>query len=306
MNKFFAHLVLMRPANIVTAIADIMLGFAAAGAVQLIQRASASPYGYLAHPLAVDLGWLIAATIGLYGGGVVFNDVLDANLDKIERPERPIPSGAATITSASVLGALLLLGGIAAAFRVSQISGIIAAVVAGLALLYNAWGKHQGFIGPINMGACRGGNLLLGMSAIPASLEHYWFLALIPIVYIANITVISRGEVHGGSRPILRFAVALYLLVFISIVALTFLPHFSIITALPFGLLFAYLIFPPLLKALNTLQPKEIRLAVKAGVLSLIIMDATMAAGFAHWVYGLLVLLLFPLSRFLAKQFAVT
>ncbi len=306
MNRIFAHLVLMRPANIITAIADIMAGFAAAGAVRLIQQEVGSAYGSLYHPLASDLAWLALATVGLYGGGVVFNDVFDAELDKIERPERPIPRGAATVTSATILGALLLLMGIGAAFIVSTTSGIIAIIVAGLALLYDAWGKHQGFLGPINMGACRGGNLLLGMSAVTASLEHYWYLAFIPIVYIANITVISRGEVHGGSRPILQAAIGLYILVFVSIGALSFLPHFSIIIALPFALLFAYLILLPLLKAVKTLQPKEIRLAVKAGVLSLIIMDATLAAGFAGWLYGLAVLLLFPISRFLAKQFAVT
>lgn len=306
MNRTFAHLILMRPANIVTAIADILAGFATAGAIQQIQEAVGSKWGTLYHPLVSDLAWLVVATIGLYGGGVVFNDVFDAELDKVERPERPIPSGAATKGSAAILGGLLLIGGILAAFKVSQMSGIIAAIVAGLALLYDAWGKHQGFFGPINMGACRGGNLLLGMSAVAASVENYWFLALIPIVYIANITVISRGEVHGGSRPILQLAVALYVLVFVSIVALSFLPHFSILTALPFGLLFGYLIFPALLKALKTLQPKEIRLAVKAGVLSLIILDATLAAGFAGWLYGLAVLLLFPVSRFLARQFAVT
>lgn len=306
MNRTFAHLVLLRPANIVTAVADILAGFAAAGAVQQIQTDTGSAFGSLYHPMVSDLAWLVVATVGLYGGGVVFNDVFDAALDKIERPERPIPSGAASRRSAATLGGLLLLGGILAAFRVSTLSGSIAVVVAGLALLYDAWGKHQGWFGPLNMGACRGGNLLLGMSAVAASVQNYWFLAFIPIIYIANITVISRGEVHGGSRPVLRTAVGLYVVVLIAIGALSRLPHFSVLTALPFLALFSYLIFSPLLKAVRTLQPLDIRLAVKAGVLALIILDATLAAGFAGAWYGLLVLLLFPLSRFLAKQFAVT
>ena len=33
------------------------------------------------------------STIGFYGGGIVFNDIFDLELDKIERPERVIPSG---------------------------------------------------------------------------------------------------------------------------------------------------------------------------------------------------------------------
>jgi 4-hydroxybenzoate polyprenyltransferase len=42
------------------------------------------------------------------------------------------------------------------------------------------------------------------------------------------------------------------------------------------------------------------------GVLSLILFDAMIAAGFSGWMYGMLVLLLYPLSRQLAKTFAVT
>ncbi len=149
MSRLYAHLVLMRPANIVTAVADILLGFAASGSVLLLR--GEGPAG-LAHPPLRALGWLVAATIGLYGGGVVLNDVFDAGLDRVERPERPIPSGAASRTSASWLGALLLLGGTGAAFQVSGPSGWLAAAIAGLALLYDAVGKHHAVLGPLNRG----------------------------------------------------------------------------------------------------------------------------------------------------------
>ena len=293
----------MRPANIITAIADIMLGFAASGSVLLLLPPNEF---YVNHPQLKLLYWLVAATIGLYGGGVVFNDVFDADLDRVERPERPIPSGAASRLSATILGAGLLILGIAAAFQVSVLSGAIAVVVAVLALVYNALGKHHAIIGPLNMGACRGGNLLLGLSAVPAAVSVYWFLALIPIAYIAAITVISRGEVHGGDKRILLGALGLYILVIASIIILMRLQQYQIIQAMPFLVLFTFLIFPPLIKAIKTLEAQHIRLAVKAGVIALIIMDATIAAGFAGWVYGLFVLALFPVSRYLAKQFAVT
>jgi 4-hydroxybenzoate polyprenyltransferase len=75
---------------------------------------------------------------------------------------------------------------------------------------------------------------------------------------------------------------------------------------LPFLLLFGFLIFPPVFKAIREPQPRNIGLAVKAGVISLIVMDAALAASFAGWLYGLVVLALLPLSRLLAKTFAVT
>ncbi|MGB3292783.1 MAG: hypothetical protein WBB01_07355, partial [Phormidesmis sp.] len=75
-----AYLQLMRPANVVTAWADILAGYAAGLGV-----------GVIAFP-STTLVWLLLATTGLYAGGVVFNDVFDAELDTVERPERPIPS----------------------------------------------------------------------------------------------------------------------------------------------------------------------------------------------------------------------
>ncbi len=304
MNRIFAHLILMRPANIITAIADIMLGFAASGSVlTLLKYNSASVWE---QPLLHYLFWLMLATVGLYGGGVVFNDVFDAELDRVERPERPIPSGAASRVSATLLGSFLLIMGIGAAFQVSVTSGILAVIIAMLALIYDAIGKHHPVFGPLNMGACRGVNLLLGLSAVPAAVSVYWYLAFIPIIYIAAITAISRGEVHGGDKRILMGALSLYLLVIGGIFMLMRLEQFNILYAIPFLLAFSYLIFPPLLKALKSLEAMHIRMAVKAGVIALIVMDATIAAGFAGWAYGLIVLALFPISRFLAKQFAVT
>src|SRR5262245_22373350 len=118
-SAVWPYLQLMRPANIVTAMADILAGFAAAGRLTL-----------------APLPWLLLATIGLYGGGVVMNDVFDRDLDAVERPERPLPSGRATLRGAAVLGVALLLVGIAAASVVSRTSSLLALAIAALALLY--------------------------------------------------------------------------------------------------------------------------------------------------------------------------
>ena len=79
--KVKALLSLTRPANLVTAIADVLAGMAIAG------------YFRVYDPAPAPVGWLALATVGLYGGGVVFNDVFDAELDAVERPERPIGHG---------------------------------------------------------------------------------------------------------------------------------------------------------------------------------------------------------------------
>ena len=303
-SKIFAYAQLTRPANIVTAIADILAGFAASGAMVTLNSTPLSAWWQ--HPHSASLGWLVLSTIGLYGGGVVFNDVFDADLDRVERPERPIPCGEASVRGATILASILLILGVVAALQVSILSAIIALAVATLAVLYDAWGKHQSLFGPLNMGLCRGGNLLLGVSAVPATVPHLWFLSLIPIIYIAAITMISRGEVHGGNRQALWSGVGMYSLVLAALFALAITLSVSVEVIIPFLVLFGYLIYPPLIQALRVNEPRYIGLAVKAGVLSLIVLDATLAATFAGWVYGLAVLLLLPVSRWLATRFAVT
>src|SRR5690606_14474889 len=78
------------------------------------------------------------------------------------------------------------------------------------------------------------------------------------------------------------------------------------IQVLPFLLLFGIAIFTPLVKAYQINSPHNIKKAVKAGVLSLVIMDAAIAVSVSNWWVGMIILLLLPLSLFLSKRFSVT
>jgi 4-hydroxybenzoate polyprenyltransferase len=289
---------LMRPANIVTAIADILAGIIISG--------------YLASPeyslLPVFL--LVLTTIGLYGGGVVFNDVFDAELDKIERPERPIPSGLVSKKNATVLALLLLVMAIVAASfvhtgRLLSLPVLFAIIIAIAAVVYDKWGKHHSLLGPVNMGLCRGFNLLLGMSIIPASVNQYWWLGFFPILYIGAITMISRDEVHGGKKKTLYAAGAFYLIVLAAISWFAYAKT-NLLYAVWFILLFGIMIFLPLSKAMKDPVAKNIRQSVKAGVLAVILMNAAWAAAFGSFGWALIILCLLPLSILFARLFAVT
>nr|WP_214460465.1 UbiA-like protein EboC [Flavihumibacter fluvii] len=286
----------MRPANIVTSIADVLAGVAISGIIL-------NGAGFAEPVLQVVL--LCISTIGLYGGGVVFNDVFDAELDKIERPERPIPMGIISVKEASLLGIILLLAGIIAAFLVNPVSGIISVVIAAAAIIYDKWGKHHAFLGPVNMGLCRGLNLLLGVSILVAQLHVSWYLAIVPVIYIAAITMISRGEVHGGKSKSLLFAGFLYMMVVLSISLISFYNNRVILTIF-FLLLFTGMIFIPLFKAIQLPAGKNIGKAVKAGVIALIFMDASWAAAFGSPGLAVFITLLLPLSLYLANKFSVT
>lgn len=298
--KFRACLELIRPANIVTAFADILAGFFIVGGVILYSD------GHL-NIRPDGLYWLLLSTFGLYGGGITFNDVFDANLDALERPERAIPSGRITRTGAGVFGSVLLISGIFFAFLVNITAGIIAIGIAVCALIYDAKAKYSDIFGPLLMGSCRGGNLLLGSSIIPSALVNLWFLAIIPVVYIGSITLVSQGEVHGGKKSYGYLAVGLISLVILSFFGLPFLfAEYQLAMAIPFILFFTVLVMPPFLLAAGKPAPSNIRKAIKRGVMSLVLINTVLAAGFAGMINGLMVLIFFFMSILISKYFSVT
>lgn len=290
---------LTRPANLPTAAADVLAGITIAGISMETFYMTVGDVKLFPNDL-----FLCLSSVALYAGGVVLNDVFDHKIDRVERPERPIPKGLVSLRSASIMGVILLLVGIGLAYYVNNLSGSIALGLAMAILLYDSFTKRFSFIGPLNMGICRGLNLLLGMS-IAGELDHYMY-ALIPLVYIYAVTLISRGEVHAGNRKQIIWAGILYALVIFGV--LTILPNKpdSLIQVLPFVLLFMVLIYRPLIRAYKQNTAKNVQAAVMAGVLSIIALDAILAAGFASLWYGLLVIMLLPLSKVMSGMFAVT
>lgn len=288
---------LLRPANIVTSVADVWAG-------------AAVSYGMLGlflegNTFLSSLAWLSGSTACLYGGGVVLNDYFDAELDAVERPERPIPRGDATRLQAGLLGFLLLAIGVLLAFPAGVTAGALALCIAALVLLYNAWLKSHPVFGPLNMGLCRSANLLMGIAIVPEITWRMSWLALFPLVFITAVTVISRGEVLGGNKKALQISLFMYVLLAAGLIALGVWQNSYLAGGL---FIICWLAFAtgPLMRALRTLAPIDIRSSVKAGVLSLIFLDAAYVAVFAGWLPALAILVLFPLSLLLGKLFAVT
>ena len=272
-----------------TAIADGLAGFAVAGITDT-------------RPLP----WLLASTACLYAGGVTLNDFFDRELDTVERPERPIPSGRVRPAAAAYLGAALLATGILAATQISSEAVAIAAAIALFVLLYDTWGKHRIFFGPVNMGTCRGLNLLLGISTVPAALHANYYLAFFPLIYVTAITALSRGEVHGGKRPVAVFSLVSLTLVLVALILLALDPNHRSWWGLALVALFAGRVLPPFIKAFQHPEPPVIRNAVRTGVLSLVLLDAVIGGVFAGPLYSLLILATAILAIGLARLFAVT
>lgn len=289
-------MLLIRPANLITAATDIAAGAAIAVTLNRITETSSSSVSFLL---------LIISSICLYAGGIAFNDVFDAVLDQHERPERPIPSGAISKIHAALYATILLLTGILAAFLNHPLSGTLAFLIALLSVTYNKWAKHHAFFGPFNMGFLRSLNLLLGMSILPLAVSTHFYLGIFPLLYISAITMISRGEVHGGSRSTLYAAMIFYLVVDLGIwiysvtLGKWFLPLIFVIIHLMY-------VLPPLRTAIRIPEGSRIGAAVKHGVLGMILMDAIWVSLSPYWIGAFAMILLLPVSQKLARHFAVT
>lgn len=298
-KKIRGYLQLCRPANLPTAAADVLAGLAIAG---LFNVTDFIWDPNLVFPLEALL--LVASSVFLYAGGVVMNDVFDADLDASERPERPIPSGVVSLKSATILGSLLLLVGFLISLSVSEYTGIVAAILVIAILSYDKFAKHYGFFGPLNMGICRGLNLLLGIAYMQQWEQGMY--CLVPVLFVFAITMISQGEVHGNNKRNIALAGGLYVFVIFYVSILHLKSSMPLVYQLPFFILFAIMVLLPLIRAYRVNSPKNIKKAVKAGVVSIVILDATMAIAHTNLGYALAILLLLPLAMGLGKLFAVT
>lgn len=119
------------------------------------------------------------------GSGMVINDYYDVEIDKINRPERPIPRGSITLKQAKILWISTLLIGIILAilhnilFSLGYLNIIIAVFFGFIGWLYAAWGKKNGFFGNIIVSISLSIGLIYGAvlnSSIVPNYIYYFFL----------------------------------------------------------------------------------------------------------------------------------
>jgi len=199
MATVLAWLRLVRIPNHATAVADVLAGFLICSQAQTIEWPAPS------------LWLVIAASVSFYASGMVLNDVFDYQLDRIERPERPLPSGGISLsTAARVANVLLALGSILSC-ATAAVSGYSSVALVGAALtaaiwIYNRNAKRTP-LGPLVMGSCRGLNWLLGMAAAGGPTASYqWLLPLGMTIYVAGITLYARDEAGESRRHVLGLA----------------------------------------------------------------------------------------------------
>jgi 4-hydroxybenzoate polyprenyltransferase len=144
--------------------------------------------------LGSDVVRAMFASVMLYGAGMVWNDIADLKVDRVQRPERPLPSGDLSMVFAVVFGTALLVGGLLLS-PCRMHHGLIAALI----LTYDFASKRAVWLGALNMGVLRGLNLATAMALAPTALPSETASALLVAavcygIYIIAVTIVGIFE----------------------------------------------------------------------------------------------------------------
>ena len=308
-SRLLDYLRLFRIPNVFTAVADIAMGFL------LVQG----------HPTPVHmLVCLVGCSALIYTAGMVLNDVFDIDIDLRERPERPLPAGRISLRTGRWLGfgmllAGVLLGGLAGAFPAAEPiaawrPGVVAGALAAAVIAYDAWLKRTP-LGPLGMASCRFLNVLLGASvAVPAETSTIWTAYYDPHplvaaaglgIYILGVTWFARSEAQRSNRLGLALATAVMLggIFVLGLVHTTLQrvePARELLLSNRFGwalllTLLSFVILRRCVIAIVNPSAREVQLAVKNCILSVITLDAAVAFDTSNeYCAGGVLLLLVP------------
>ena len=318
-SSFWAWLSLVRIPAIFTVIAQVAAAFAcSAGSFEPVAR----------------LVVVLIAAICLYWAGMILNDVWDVETDRLERPGRPLPSGAIAVSTARNAAWALLIAGVgiaglsgfvpAAGYDSTWCPAIVAVATAISIVLYNGLLK-QTVAAPIVMGLCRALCFLLGASPVvivaannigePAQWFAPWLVAAAVGMglYIMGVTTISRSETTGGN---LAEIVGGFVGIILGAIAMAISPQFAdaanFWAMLPrdrFMILMVMITLPIAVRGFRVVrhaEPAAVQNLVRAGVMTLIPFSAAFALLAAGPAYGLAVLALFIPAVYAAARFRVT
>lgn len=290
------YLQLIRLPNVFTTPSNILAGYFAA----VTTTAAAEADGVHLIAIMVSSGLL-------YIAGIVLNDYFDIEIDKKERPSRPLPSGKISKGYALTIAIVALLIANIIALVVGPISLAISLALTLLIIAYDYQLKYS-VLGPFAMGGTRSLNVIFGASPVLLYIDNH-SVAIVAAAaaslffYVSSITILSKKEV-GKERPNSTLVILIVFGVILAIVPLgmllqfewTFLLNLSIFAGVTIVTFRQYI----------AKEVPSVQKAVRNMVISIIILDSVFVTGTAGLPYGLATLLLIAPVVVLAKKLYVT
>jgi len=292
------YLVLVRLPNLFTLPSNILVGISAISS--------------LAFTLTSFIQFLLLVTISvlLYCVGIVLNDLYDFDIDKKERPNRPLPSGKISRRSAIVLvvifSTLALILSLLVSFSTLVISSILFLTIFG----YDKYLKNT-HAGPLTIASARVMNILLGTSVSFRSVDSYsqivtlTFVLIITFVYVSLIGFISRYEVRGFSdNAKLLLPPAIVAIVISSIILFSLMGFFKLESLIILSLFSLIMLIS--FSRIYRRDSGRTQQIVRNMILSIIVLDSTFLTGIIGIELGLAVLILMAPLLVLANKMYMT
>jgi geranylgeranylglycerol-phosphate geranylgeranyltransferase len=148
----------------------------------------------------------IAAAFLITGAGNVINDYADVEADKINRPKRPIPSGAVSKNSALTFSLILFVIGILCAGLINGLCLVLAIVNSLLLIAYSFVLQHKILIGNAAVGYMVGSLFLFG-GAVFLNQRIWTVLVLMLLATLANIAremIKDLEDLEGDKKSFLK------------------------------------------------------------------------------------------------------
>lgn len=160
--------------------------------------------GVKAFPLIINILLGIITYFFIAGSGNVINDYYDVEIDKINRPERPIPRGSITLKQAKILWIIAALIGIVIAIlhNIGYFNIIIVVFMVFIGWLYAAWGKKSGFIGNIIVSVSFSIGLIYGAILNNSNVPFYIYFFFLTSFFLLLSREIIKGceDIEGDKK----------------------------------------------------------------------------------------------------------
>ena len=292
------YLVLVRLPNLFTLPSNILVGIAAISS--------------LAFTLTSFTQFLLLVTISvlLYCVGIVLNDLYDFDIDKKERPNRPLPSGKISRRSAIVLVAIFSTLALILSLQISFSTLVISSILFSVIFGYDKYLKNT-HAGPFTIASARVMNILLGTSVSLRSVDSYsqivtlTFVLIITFVYVSLIGFVSRYEVHGFSdNTKLLLPPAIVATVISSIILFSLMGFFKLESLIILSL-FSFIMIISFSRIYRRDSGRTQQI-VRNMILSIIVLDSTFLTGIIGIELGLVVLTLMAPLLVLANKMYMT
>lgn len=166
--------------------------------------------------------FLISAT------ALILNDYFDLETDRVNAPQRPLPSGMVSKRDVVVLSIVTALLGLLAAWMLSMTALIVVFVIWVVGVLYNWRYKRTGLPGNLLVSFSVGMTFIFGGIAVDRPFEKtvWWFAAIVFLIDLGEEIAADAMDVEGdrlaGSRSLavrlgyanaLKISAAIFLLV---------------------------------------------------------------------------------------------